>query len=257
MIRINVDRNVSIANYRNLPEDVFGVASHFLHTSMFYTIQGEGPFSGEPALFLRLAGCNIGAKDDCPWCDTKFNFDEGKHINFKEVEIEMAKHKTTLLVITGGEPLLQHKAIVAFAERNPFLHVQVETNGMLLREDNISQDITYVVSPKIPHGTGMYRPIPEFMFGNVAFKFVVDADPASPYHGLPEQLFDEATPTSNVFISGITVYTGPSAPGVVQSLWANNIDREKTAQNYAYAAAIAMNHGFCWSLQSHLLAGVE
>jgi organic radical activating enzyme len=251
MIRINVDRNVSIANYRDVPKDAF------LHTSMFYTIQGEGPYSGEPALFLRLAGCNIGAKEDCQWCDTKFDYDEGTLITFREVELEMAKHKTSLLVITGGEPLLQHDAIKAFAERNSFLHIQLETNGMLLRQENYSHDLTYVVSPKIPHGKATYSPLPEYLFGLVSFKFVMDADPASPYHTLPEQLFEDDVAKSAIFVSGITAYTGPPAPGVVQSLWASNIDREKTARNYAYAAAVAMNHGFCWSLQSHLLAGVE
>ena len=35
---------------------------------VFYTLQGEGPFSGQPALFIRLAGCNL----RCFWCDTEF-----------------------------------------------------------------------------------------------------------------------------------------------------------------------------------------
>ena len=36
--------------------------------SIFYTIQGEGPFAGSPAVFVRLAGCNL----QCPMCDTEY-----------------------------------------------------------------------------------------------------------------------------------------------------------------------------------------
>ena len=75
MIPINVDRNVSVRDY-----DDYDAAGLLRMTSLFYTFQGEGPFAGFPAVFVRLAGCNIGAKQDCKWCDTAFDFDKAAPI---------------------------------------------------------------------------------------------------------------------------------------------------------------------------------
>ncbi len=38
---------------------------------LFETLQGEGSFTGVPAIFVRLQGCPVG----CPWCDTRHTWD--------------------------------------------------------------------------------------------------------------------------------------------------------------------------------------
>ena len=58
IVPINVDRNITRKDIAALPDGVLRV------TKLFYTYQGEGPFTGTPAWFLRLAGCDIGAKLD-------------------------------------------------------------------------------------------------------------------------------------------------------------------------------------------------
>ena len=65
IIPINVDLNATLSNFQN--------SSNLYITSIFYTIQGEGPYTGCPCIFIRLAGCNYGSKTKvCTQCDTSF-----------------------------------------------------------------------------------------------------------------------------------------------------------------------------------------
>jgi organic radical activating enzyme len=70
----------------------------------FYTIQCEGYHQGKAAVFIRLAGCDVG----CHWCDVKESWDPDDYKN-QPVEkiVEKVKHfKSDVVVITGGEPLM-------------------------------------------------------------------------------------------------------------------------------------------------------
>ena len=127
------------AQYRPMPYQV---------REVFYTLQGEGAQSGRPAVFCRLAGCNLwsGREEDrtravCRFCDTQFvgtdgagggRFDTAHHLA-EHIESfwprSDARHRFT--VLTGGEPLLQvDEALTAELHRRGF-QVAVETNGTL------------------------------------------------------------------------------------------------------------------------------
>lgn len=70
----------------------------------FYTIQGEGYHQGKAAIFIRLAGCDVG----CVWCDVKESWDRTKH-DLKSIEQIVStsrQHASEICVITGGEPLM-------------------------------------------------------------------------------------------------------------------------------------------------------
>lgn len=98
--------------------------------SIFKTIQGEGPYCGRPAIFIRLWGCNL----QCPNCDTeytdKFQFFYTPEELVHTVNKLKGIQQISTIVVTGGEPFRQ-KSIYSFlsALARDGYDVQVETNG--------------------------------------------------------------------------------------------------------------------------------
>ncbi len=72
---------------------------------IFYSIQGESTFAGQPCIFVRLTGCDL----RCTYCDTEYAFYEGRRRSFDDIIAEVEKHPCRLVEITGGEPLLQKR----------------------------------------------------------------------------------------------------------------------------------------------------
>jgi 7-carboxy-7-deazaguanine synthase len=72
---------------------------------IFYSIQGESTFAGQPCVFVRLTGCDL----RCTYCDTEYAFYEGKKWTLDAIVEEIEKHPCRLVEITGGEPLLQKR----------------------------------------------------------------------------------------------------------------------------------------------------
>ncbi len=256
------DRNVSVKDYRHLNEE------QLLVTSVFYTFQGEGPFSGLPAVFIRLAGCNRGNKTSCPWCDTNFLFDKGKIRNIDSLIDEVWKHKVAqsldkpIVVVTGGEPLLQSESLHLFVMRiveKYNLTVQIESNGDMLRHDSVPRAVV-VVSPKVSMRVKRYtRPHPEMLTRADYLKFVVDGDPDSPYHKLPDYAwqFADLKGSDRIYISPVSKYIRPLHEGEMPNMWSDLYDKEIAKRNHAYAAQLVMEYGLRLSLQSHLFCNVE
>ncbi len=93
----------------------------------FYTIQGEGAFSGVPAYFIRLGGCDVG----CVWCDVKESWDAEAHPQYEVADIVSwpVLANAELVVITGGEPLMYNLYPLTRALREAGLKVNIETSG--------------------------------------------------------------------------------------------------------------------------------
>ena len=111
-------------------------------SEIFYSIQGEGKYTGMPAVFLRLAGCSMG----CEWCDTKYAFAGGKEMNNLEVLVELSKYPCKTVVVTGGEPTEQDLPALIGMLKSAGHTVHIETNGA--HDCDVSHADFVCVSPK-------------------------------------------------------------------------------------------------------------
>ncbi len=71
---------------------------------IFYSIQGESSFLGWPFAFIRCTACNL----RCSYCDTTYAFTEGREMSIPSILEAIASFPTKMVLVTGGEPLLQH-----------------------------------------------------------------------------------------------------------------------------------------------------
>lgn len=95
---------------------------------IFVSIQGESTYAGLPCVFIRLTGCNL----RCVYCDTTYAYEEGSDYSIDAVMKEVAKYKSSLIEITGGEPLKQTDTHnLAESLLNDGRTVLIETNGSL------------------------------------------------------------------------------------------------------------------------------
>lgn len=198
-------------------------------TSMFFTLQGEGPYAGMPALFIRLTKCNLA----CSFCDTFF--DDGDWMTFEAIEAKIyhticdywnsrglpvpqwaldGKNATTypniVLVITGGEPTLQANLTEFLAEQVPlFKHVQIESNGLVNRE--LPEGVTLVCSPKCAEKDGVatkyFNPTEQILQRADCLKFVMSSDPQSPYYSVPEWAHEwKRWSGKEIYVSPMNIY---------------------------------------------------
>jgi 7-carboxy-7-deazaguanine synthase len=119
------------------------------------TWQGEGPSLGSRAGFIRLGLCNL----DCRWCDTPYTWDwarfdkdvELRRSGVAELAARVEALDVPLLVVTGGEPLMQQRALTGLLRALPGgLRVEVETNGTIRPQPGLVELVDqFNVSPKL------------------------------------------------------------------------------------------------------------
>lgn len=93
----------------------------------FYSVQGEGVFTGHPAFFIRLGGCDVG----CVWCDVKDSWDADKHPK-KSIDFlisEAQKHPSKIVIVTGGEPAMYDLSEMCLRFHSAGFRMHIETSG--------------------------------------------------------------------------------------------------------------------------------
>lgn len=130
---------------------------------VFWTIQGEGFYTGHRALFVRMPHCNLA----CSWCDTDFS--THKKWSVAEFQNKALEEECRLAVLTGGEPLMhKHSPRVIGILKNLNFYVSVETNGTMPYLDGIDW---VTCSPKRDAGYEVHSKLVDHVN---EFKFVVD-----------------------------------------------------------------------------------
>lgn len=223
--------------------------------STFDTIQGEGPFAGHRAFFIRLAGCNL----KCYFCDT--DFEEGERVLIKEIVKEAHASLSQLVVITGGEPMAQDikELVRLLLEYEWSMTVQIETSGTCfpsrLCSWRYSSRLHIVISPKTSH---VRKEL--LSFANVYFKYVinardgVDPDDGLPIHstqkeGKPKRLYRPPATDVGEEINQWPIYVAPC--------FEYCDEEEANKRNTDLCINIVKKHGYILSLQQHKIIGVE
>lgn len=226
--------------------------------SVFHTIQGEGPFAGTPAVFIRLAGCNL----QCPLCDTEYTLRDDYSVDDIVAAVRGAtpywpqgrsralpepyRAPTNLVVITGGEPFRQPIGRLAMRLLREGYRVQVETNGTLFQPafPYVDDNVTIVCSPKAGQ---VHR---ELLPWVAAWKYVAAADNIDPADGLPTHALEH--PNSG------RLFRPP--PGHSAPVYLQPVDEKNTQANAANMAAVrdaCLEHGHRLCLQLHKIIGVD
>lgn len=148
---------------------------------IFYTLQGEGPQSGRPSVFIRLAGCNLA----CHFCDTEFESKIENRLSIDQmVKLVMSFPHHDLVVLTGGEPLRQNVVpLVNLLLREGVGMVQIETAGTLWQQELevlCDEDLVQIVcSPKTPNINRRIKLFCEH------YKYIIEHDKLNAADGLP------------------------------------------------------------------------
>lgn len=212
--------------------------------SIFYTVQGEGIFSGCPALFIRLAGCNL----RCPGCDTEYT--QGRlalptdSIVERAVGLLPANLRTPLVVITGGEPFRQNinQLISGLLSAIRGLTVQIETNGTYSPLPGCPSEAIVICSPKAGKvADGLIRHVK-------AYKYVLDSRYVSLIDGLPTDIL------GNECLKPARPPLGFKGPIYLSPLDSGRLlDND---YNIQAAAKSCMGYGYILNLQIHKLVGL-
>lgn len=277
-------------------------ANSLFVTSMFFTLQGEGPYAGMPALFIRLTKCNL----DCSFCDTFF--DDGDWMTFEDIERRMydtiinfwankgkpapswavpensntalINFPNIVLVITGGEPLLQDNISEFMRLQLPrFKKVQVESNGIL--NTDVPAGVTLVCSPKCMEKDGKaikyFAPSETILNRADCLKFVMEATPDSPYSEVPDwALAWKENTGKDIYVSPMNIYNSfpqkikllraekgqitmqeRSTVDEIISFWEPGLlNLEANQRNHEYVGQYCIEHGLKLNLQQHLYASL-
>ena len=211
---------------------------------VFLTIQGEGPLAGTPAVFIRGQHCHL----HCKFCDSEFDscYEISLKALLKQVQ-ELSQGTVQLVVITGGEPMLQNIEPLCSNLISLGYRVQIETAGTLWVPGLEDMDeLMIVVSPKVRKVHAMIEK------HAAAWKYIVTAGEVD-VDGLPI-----GSTQLGIGVEGLkkqrmpSLIARPPKGTTVDHIFVQPCDEHdliKNEKNVAFTAQIAIEYGYRLSLQ--------
>ncbi len=142
---------------------------------IFYSIQGESSYAGNPTVFIRTTGCNL----RCTYCDTKYSYDEGEFWSFEKILNSVKDYGAEYVCITGGEPLLQkeiHRLINILCDDG--YQVSLETSGSKTIQ-HVNPKVKIILDVKTPDSGASNSFLEDnlkFSSETTEYKFVISSD---------------------------------------------------------------------------------
>ncbi len=207
--------------------------------SPWLTIQGEGPYAGHPAVFIRLHGCPL----RCHFCDTNFDNPDDPIVDIGELAMMIATRfsEARLCVITGGEPTNQNIVPLCQLLKSLDFKIQIETAGVNW-VPNLEQYVEIVCSPKTPSIH------PKIYDHAAAFKYVISNS----------MQFDTFIPITNTQPGARPAKLAVPRPGAPVYLSPMDEYKEDVNKlNYKLVAELAMKYNCIAGLQLHKFMGVD
>lgn len=221
--------NIQPIEKQDLGRDGSEENSYYSIAEVFPTIQGEGIFSGVPALFVRLAGCNL----KCFYCDTEYA--QNDYASTADLVARFYDAGKRLVVITGGEPFRQNIGPLVNALHDAGAMVQIETNGTLTLPNFPWEKAVIVCSPK----TGKIHP--DIEKHATLFRYTLRADEVSEVDGLPSYSTAVEGKQKDIYRANRDVWVSPC----------DDQDYTANAENRQAAIDSAMKFNYRLSLQIH------
>lgn len=221
---------------------------------IFETIQGEGPLTGSPSVFIRMAGCNL----KCWFCDTDFvggtRFTVPRLLDVVGEISPPSSFQNRLVVLTGGEPFAQNIVPLVTSLLGHKFRVQIETAGTLWKNLPEHPDLDIVVSPKTPNVH------PKIHQRATAWKYIVDSTAAyDRADGLPIDVTQDrheaggGDPDPNRTPAAVAK-PRRNRPVFLQPL--DETDPELSLRHLQETVRRAMKYGHRLSLQTHKILGL-
>jgi organic radical activating enzyme len=169
---------------------------------IFYSIQGEGTYTGTPAVFVRLAGCNL----NCRFCDTDYSVKFFADVQDIVARVRTLGGEAPIVIITGGEPFAQRETLQLIqALRNGGKRVHIESNGTI--SASLPHDVWLTVSPKErlhPDAARRANEVKLIVNGRVPLEWIASFPATTPIFLQPE-----GNKAKNIALAYDTVKTYP------------------------------------------------
>lgn len=238
--------------YGNNPTEEFlrkhdGMQLDFVE--IFSTIQGEGPYVGTPATFVRLAGCHL----RCFFCDTDFTNGRAK-MPLEHMFQEIMAYGPRLVVLTGGEPMRQNIVPLCEALADQNIRVQIETAGSFWPDGEYGKRLSQLIL--VDHVSIVVSPKTSFVHDDIsnaamAWKYIITDDGSMYTDGLPLSSTQDTTRRVRL--------ARPPEDFPPESIFLQPCDyHDATRNKYAQQRTVKLcqKFGYRLSLQTHKIIGL-